>query len=194
MRLLYRMTSVSRAYYMRKEPVTKFVKAETPVYDNNTRRVLFPFSYSNGVLDITYVGNNFKELMVDNLNQEPNSETATAIRIISGPSLITSLGDNFKDYVRAWRSDTIDAGSPIEVVVAAEVLRAQEASYDNISSSSGDSWTITTSRPSSEDYITGTDLNKYNTSYIFKTPLTFSIVEDGVTQYVTFKTMFDQED
>jgi hypothetical protein len=190
---LIRMTSVGRAYYVRKEGVTSFVKPESPSYNDDVNVVLFPFSYSNGVLDITYDGNNFKTNMVDNLNESPNSETDTAIRIISGPSLVTSLGNNFKDYIRSWRSVTIDAGSPIEVVVAAEVLRVQEGSFNNVSADSGDSWKISTSRPSGDNYITGSEANKYNTTYIFKTPLTFSIVESGVTQYITFKSMLDQE-
>jgi hypothetical protein len=28
---------------------------------------------------------------------------------------------------------------------------------------------------------------------VFKTPLTFTIIEGGVTQYITFRTAFDQE-
>ena len=187
------MTSVGRAYFVRKEGITSFVKPESLVYYNDTNNVLFPFSYSNQVLDITYDGNNFKELMVDVNNQQPNSESDLSVRIISGPSLVTSLGNNFKDYIRAWRSGDIDAGSPIEVVVAAEVLRVQEGSYNNISANNNDTWKISTSRPSGENYITGTELNKYNTTYIFKTPLTFSVVEGGVTQYITFRTTLDQE-
>ena len=178
---------------VRKEGLTRFVKPETPTYDNGTNIVLFPFSYSNQVLDISYSGNNFKSVMVDNTNIDPNSESATSIRITSGPFLVTSLGENFKAYVRAWRSGTIDSNSPIQLVVAPQVLRVQEASIENVSSNNNDSWIISTSRPSCENYISGNDTTKYNTTYIFKTPLTFSIVEDGVTKYITFRTALDQE-
>ena len=187
------MTSVGRAYFVRKEGLTSFVKPESPVYNDNINDVLFPFSYSNQVLDITYDGNPFKENMVDVNNQGPESESDLSVRIISGPSLVTSLGNNFKDYIRSWRSGNIDPDSPIEVVVAAQVLRVQEGSFNNISANNGDSWKISTDRPSCENYITGTPTNKYNTTYIFKTPLTFSVVEGGVTQYITFRTTLDQE-
>jgi hypothetical protein len=54
------MTSVIRAYSEKKEGLTLFVKPESPTYDDGTNNVLFPFSYLNQVLDITYNGNNFK--------------------------------------------------------------------------------------------------------------------------------------
>ena len=131
--------------------------------------------------------------MVDTTNQAPGFETDTTIRITSGPYLVTSLGDNFKAYIRSWRSSTIDAGSPIEVNVLPQVLRVQEASYANISSTNTASWKISTSAPSCDNYITGSDTNQYNTTYIFKTPLTFTILESGVKKYITFKTALDQE-
>jgi hypothetical protein len=187
------MTSIARSYYVRKEGLTTFVKPESPCYDNNTDIVLFPFSYLNQELDITYAGNNFKQLMVDINNEQPRAETDIAVRIISGPLLVTSLGNNFKDYIRSWRSGTIDLNSPIEIYLAPEILRVQEGALANISANSGDSWQISTSRPSGENYITGTDITKYNTTYIFKSPLTFTIVEGGVTRYITFRSMLDQE-
>jgi hypothetical protein len=190
------MSSVARTFGVKKEGVTRFVKPHSPSYAKSVNfDVLFPFSYSNQVLDISYDGNNFKSIMVDVNNVEPRSETDIAIRILSGPSLATSLGDNFKAYVRSWRSGMIDADSPIEIVVAPQVLLVQEASYDNITAS-GDqdgSWKISTTRPSGEDYIVGDDTNKYKTAYIFKTPLTFTTVEGGVTKYITFRTILDQE-
>lgn len=187
------MSSVGSAFGMMKEGLTRFVKPESPVYANGTNDVLFPFSYSNNVLDITYEGNTFKSVMVDTINVQPRSESDLTARIISGPSLVTSLGNNFKDYIRSWRSGTIDPDSPIRVVVAAQVVRVQEASLAHLTATNSNSWTISTTPPSGDNFIIGNEENKYNTTYIFKTPLTFSIVEGGVTQYITFKTMIDQE-
>jgi hypothetical protein len=189
------MTSVTRTIAVKKEGLTLFVKPDSPAYDNGPRDVLFPFSYSNQVLDITYEGNNFESLMVDTTGRAPTSEADTAIRILSGPYLATSLGENFKAYIRSWRSSTIDAGSPIEINIAPQLLRVQEASYDNIDvTSDGDSsWKISTSVPASENYITGDATNNFKTTYIFKTPLTFTIIESGIKKYITFKTALDQE-
>lgn len=62
------MSSSIRSFAVKKEGLTRFVKPESPNYYNGVDNILFPFTYSNQVLDITYVGNNFKERMVDVTN------------------------------------------------------------------------------------------------------------------------------
>jgi hypothetical protein len=188
------MSSIFRKYAVKKEGLTRFVKPESPCYDvSGGDTVLFPFTYSNGVLDISYSGNTFEADMVTTTGIEPGSETDTAVQILSGPQLVTSLGDNFKAYIRAWRTSTIDAGSPINIYINPQVLRVQEAQYSNIDANSGSSYKISTDPPASDTYPTGSVENNYQVKYIFKTPLTFTILESGVTQYITFKTVLDQE-
>ena len=187
------MSSNMRVLAVKKEGLTRFVKPESPCYSNGSSTVLFPFSYLNQVLDITYDGNNFKSIMVDENNESPSAETDTSISILGGHYLVTSLGENFKAYIRSWRSGTIDAGSPITVYTPAQLLRVQEISEANVSSNNGESWKISTSRPSGDNYVTGDDKTNYHTTYVFKTPLTFTIVESGVTKYITFRTLLDQE-
>ncbi len=182
-----------RSFAVPKEGITRFLKAQSPTYTQSGLDILFPFSYSNGTLDILYSGNSFKTIMVDISGIAPVDETETAYRIISGPKLVTEIGENFKDYIRSWRAATIDSGSAIELMQPAQVLRVQEGEYANVDADSAYSYKITTKKPSSDNYITGTDLNKYRTTYIFKTPLTFTIVESGVKKYVTFNTIMDQE-
>jgi len=187
------MSSAYRSLAIRKEALTRFVKPESPCYNNGNDNVLFPFTCSNQVLDISYAGNNFKSVMVDQTNQSPDDETDSSISVLGGLYLATSLGDNFKEYIRAWRSATIDAGSRIDIVVAPQLLRVQEASIPNVTSNNGNSVTIRTEAPSGENYITGSSDNSYQTTFIFKTPLTFSIYEGGVKKYITFRTALDQE-
>jgi hypothetical protein len=183
-----------RGYAARKEGLTIFTKPDTPAYYDSTfdNDMLFPFSYSDGVLDISYAGNRFKEEMVDQLNQSPNNEPGTAIRVMGGPYLVSSLGDNFKAYIRAWRDGTIDAGSPINIHIAPQVFRVQEAEYNSINAS-GSSYRISTQPPSGDTYTIGSELDRYRSVYVFKTPMTISIVESGVVQYITFRTLLDQE-
>ena len=189
------MSSISRFYPEVKQGLTRFLKPESPSYNDTgfNKDVLFPFSYSNGVLDISYSGNTFEADMVTTTNQGPDSETDIAIRIIGGPFLVTSLGSKFKDYVRAWRDGTIDAGSPIEIDVQPQIYRVQQADATNIDANSTYSYKISSQKPSSDFYVTGSTQNVYQTTYIFKTPLTFTIVESGETKYITFKTQLDQE-
>lgn len=178
-----------------KDLLTRFIKPESPCYDDPTlgNGRLFPFSYLNGVLDISYEGNDFKTAMVDSLNVAPNAETDVAIQVFSGPKLVTALGENFKQYIRAWRDGTIDAGSPIEIYVAPQVLRVQQADASNINANSGDAYIVSTSPPTGDGYVSGSTSDKFGTTYVFKTPLTFTILESGVTQYITFRSILDQE-
>lgn len=182
-----------RVLAARKEGLTRFVKPESPCYSNGDVNVLFPFTCVNQTLDITYSGNNFKEQMVDVLNEAPNAETDTTISIMGAPRLVTALGENFKEYIRAWRSGSIDSGSPIEVHVPAQVLRVQEASLGNVTANSGEAYLISNYAPTGDNYVTGSVQNNYQTTYVFKTPLTFTVVEGGVTRYITFRTALDQE-
>jgi hypothetical protein len=187
------MSSTLRYYSVKKEGLTLFLKPESPCYDDGTNNVLFPFSYLNGVLNINYSGNNFKERMVDVTGEQPRAETDVAIRMMGGVFLVTSLGENFKAYIRSWRSSTIDAGSPITIYTYPQIVRVQEASTANVDSNSGDSYIISNQPPASDTYPTGSVANDYETTFIFKTPLTFTIYESGVLKYITFKTILDQE-
>jgi hypothetical protein len=193
-----------RGYATRKEGLTTFIKPDSAYYHDTDLNLtfLFPFTYSDGLLDISYDGNRFKEEMVDTLNQSPNEfedeedeiryEISTAIRMAGGPQLVSSLGENFKAYIRAWRDGTIDAGSPISIYIAPQVIRVQEADLNYIDASS-DEYLISSQPPSGNAYVTGNTVNRYRTTYVFKTPMTITIVESGVVQYITLRTILDQE-
>lgn len=188
------MSSVRRSSGEKKEGLTRFIKPESPCYEENDGYDrLFPFSYNNGVLDISYDGNSFLDLMVDISGNEPQNETSTSLRIMGGPRLVTSLGNNFKAYIRSWRYDTIDSESPIEIYVPSQVIKVQEADRVNTDANSGNIYKISTQSPTGDNYITGNALNRFYTTYIFKTPMTFTIKEGGVTKYITFRTILDQE-
>ena len=189
------MTSVIRTFPPRNQGLTRFLKPESPCYSDSGQNltVLFPFSYYNGTLDISYSGNTFESDMVATTGNAPNSETDVAVQLMSGPRLVTSLGENFKAYIRSWRDATIDAGSPINISINPQVIKVQEAQEVNINANSGESYKISTELPASDTYPTGAISNNYQTKYVFKTPLTFTIFESGVLTYITFRTAFDQE-
>jgi hypothetical protein len=190
------MASTARSYPPRTQGLTRFLKPESPCYDDTGLNsvVLFPFSYSNGTLDISYSGNTFEADMVTTTGVAPDSESDVAVQIFSsGPQLVTSLGNNFKAYIRAWRTGTIDPDSPINIYINPQVIRVQEVQRANIDAINNNSYKISTVPPASDTYPTGLVANNYQTKYVFKTPLTFTILESGVTTYITFKTAFDQE-
>jgi hypothetical protein len=186
------MTSIAGSFAKKQEGITRFLKPESPCYVESGVDRLFPFVYRNGELDISYEGNDFKSIMVDITGSAPSSETDCALYILGGPRLVTSLGENFKAYIRAWRSSTIDEGSPIELYQPSQVIRVQESDYNNVTASDS-SYRISNFPPVSDTYTAGTTTNNYYATFIFKTPLTFTIVESGVTKYITFLTHLDQE-
>jgi hypothetical protein len=198
------MSSVIRTFPPRNQGLTRFLKPESPCYQDSGlpplsivpleyQTVLFPFSYYNGTLDISYSGNTFETDMVATTGNAPLDESDLAVQLMSGPRLVTSLGDNFKAYIRSWRNATIDAGSPINIYINPQVVKVQEVQRANITASSSDSYRISTESPASDTYPTGAISNNYQTKYVFKTPLTFTIFESGVLTYITFRTAFDQE-
>jgi hypothetical protein len=79
------------------------------------------------------------------------------------------------------------------VYIAPQLLKVQEADVNNIDADSNNSYKISTTPPAGDNYTSGSEANKYRTKYVFKTPLTFTIVESGVTKYITFRTILDQE-
>jgi hypothetical protein len=193
------MTSVIRTFPPRNQGLTRFLKSESPCYEDSGlpplpngdyQSVLFPFSYYNGTLDISYSGNTFQSDMVAATGNNPINNSLVAIQLMSGPRLVTSLGDNFKAYIRSWRAGTIDAGSPINIYINPQVIKVQEAQFANVDTNA--SYKISTQSPASDTYPTGAISNNYQTKYVFKTPLTFTILESSVLKYITFRTAFDE--
>jgi hypothetical protein len=186
------MSSTVRSYATPVRLATEFHRIETPCFYDGSNNVPFPFSYNNGTLDIENKYN-FNAQMIDNTGNEPNTDIDGSVRLMGGNRLVQKLGDNFKAYIRAWRNVTIDVNSPISVYEPSQVVRVQEAGTDNIRADSGDSYIVSTSAPVSDNFISGMEDNNYNSTYIFKTPLTITIKEGGVLTYLTFRTIMDQE-
>jgi len=169
---------------------TKFHRIESPIYDDSslTRFMLFPFTYSNGVLDIQYI-DSFEADMVTSTGNPPESEPSVSVQLMGGTSLVQSLGPNFLAYINAWRTG-IDSGSQIKIYING-VVQKVKATYNNFV---GDSvYQVTTTPPSSDDYSVGTTNDSFRTTWVFKKPLTITTVESGVTQYITFVTRFDED-
>jgi hypothetical protein len=170
---------------------TVFHRVETPCYYDNdvNRNLLFPFSYTNGTLDIQYI-DNFKTDMVDISGNSPNTDADASIQIIGGKHLVQHIGENFKAYIRAWRASTIDAESPIEVYINGVVQKAQYCYENHIGDSS---YTISTVPPAGDNYTEGDAANHYRTTWIFNRPLTITTIEGGIKNYITFTTRLDED-
>lgn len=182
------MTSVIRHVATPVRTTTEFHRLETPSFYDGSKTVPFPFTYDNGVLDIAD-RNNFNAQMITSTGNSPNTDPNVSVRILSGSRIVQGLGDNFKAYIRAWRTGSIDVDSPIDVYVNGIVQRMQWVDETNMGDSS---YEISSSAPSGDNYIQGS-FPDYNSTWFFSKPLTIRILESTVPTYITFTTRFDED-
>lgn len=183
------MTSMLRSYAVPPVLPVKFHALESPAYYDNVigRELLFPFTYSNGVLDIQYI-DNFEADMVISTGNSPSTEPDGGAQLLGGTSLVQSLGPKFKEYITAWRNP--DSGTPINIYIKGAVQKVQYTLDIDVESSVVQT---STAPPSGDNFTIGSQVNNFRTTWIFKTPLTFTTVESGITQYITFTSKLDED-
>jgi hypothetical protein len=195
------MSSIVRQYVQTKSALTKFTLVDGPSYTSVitrdlsgepliTRDILFPFTWSNGTLDINLI-DDFQEQMIDISGNSPTDECDFMVRQMGGPRVVRAIGNNFKNYIRAWRSSTININSAIDVHIPGVVVKVQMADVNHMGDSSVAR--VTTEAPTADNFTVGDTSNKYRTTYCFKQPLTLRLRESGVTTYITFRTAFDED-
>lgn len=189
------MSSILRRTANTKSALTKFTLVDGPCYFDSIigSNVLFPFTYSNGVLDINIntAANNFEADMITSTGNAPSDDNDLCVKQMGGLGLVRALGPNFVTYIRAWRNATIDAGSPVSVYIPGVVTKVQQTPASALAD--GGIYEVSTVAPVSDEYITGNVANNYLTSWVFKKPLTITTVEGGVVQYITLRTSFDED-
>ncbi len=182
------MSSTMRSFAVPIRTATEFHRIESPSFYNGSNNVLFPFTYSNGTLDIANKYN-FNSEMIDNTGNSPNTDSDTSVRLMGGNRLVQQLGENFKAYIRAWRNAFIDVDSPIEIFVNGTVQRVQWVNEENMGDSS---YAVSTNPPSGDTYTQIGD-GSYNSTWIFNKPLTITTIEGGVKTYITFASRLDED-
>lgn len=189
------MSSALRTIQRPYDTSTKVMPVHSVCYsDTSTSQdLLFPFIVNaNGVLDIAYT-NSFESDMVDTTGQPPDDggdDPTFDIVLLGNERLVKSLGDNFKAYIRAWRTATIDSGSDINLVPTGCIMmnaRSTRVRHSN-------AFEVVTIRPTINYFNTNaTTENNFITSWIFKRPLTIEITESGIKKYITFATTFEDD-
>lgn len=168
---------------------TKFHRIESPCYFSVTLNTttLFPFTYSNGTLDIAYI-DDFEAEMVTSTGNAPSDAFSGRVQLGGGLGLVQRLGPNFEAYIRAWR--TTDSGTPININIHGTVQKVNEVQSEYLGNNT---YQVATAPPTSDNYTSGAPVNNYRSTWVFKTPLTFTTVESGVTQYITFASRIDDD-
>lgn len=183
---------------------TKFQKVTTPeyydAYDEETdinyglgENVPIPFSYSNGVLDI-HIQDNVQSALID-IGDLPGQNTDFQCKTIGMPRLVRSLGPKMLEWLQTmfenWSNLSGAVITDIQLHTPGQVVKAQFALSGALrgdflrSDVDDDTYAITSTPPSSDEYVFGTANDNFRTVYIFKTPLTISFKESGTPRYFT---------
>jgi hypothetical protein len=185
------MSSIVRQYSQVKQSGTKFTLIDGPSYNDTSLGIdlLFPFTFDkDGILDINLI-DNFQADMITTPDKYPNNECKLAIRLCGSNHLVRGLGNNFKNYIRAWRDATIDSGSPINIYVPGAVVKVQQSMPEFLQDY--DTFQVANVPPPSDNFFGGNSTNKYRTTYCFSQPMTITTKEGGQTKYITLRSVFD---
>ena len=182
------MSSILRKNFTKHTSVTEFVEIQSATYDDNIvgENLLFPFTYSNGVLDIALI-DNFEARMITLSGRDPSTDPMYKVKLLGGTGVVTTIGNNFKNYIRAWKTEDISltdivVDSPITVFKPATVTRVQMVGIINDGGPYEES-----SVPPSYNYTIGSPANNYRSVWVFDTPLTISYKNEGdQDRYITF--------
>jgi hypothetical protein len=156
-------------------PTVQFVGG--PYYfGTNGQRLLFPFTFQNGCLEIE--PNNGFDLLSNTQPLGINGAAGFQIRRMGGQNLVQTIGNNFKTYIFHcnWSesgSDTdynIQSLQSIAVHSPGIVTRVQQLSNQNLSPYSNPSTSfVLSSNPPNTDFVS--NLPSFGATYAFEKPL-----------------------
>jgi hypothetical protein len=165
-----------------------YVRVTGPYYiDAQYGPLLIPVQYKNGVLDITNIDNFASYSGAPLMNGDIGLYNLPLYKSMGGSGLVTSLGKQFINYIRRWRSTvTTSPVTNVELYTNGIMTKIQSSQKSNLYS--GGVFRVDTKPPSSDFYVIGDESVMYRTTWIFKKPLTIKTIEDGFPKYITFNT------
>jgi len=190
------MTSLLRSNPAGADAKTKFVPIKSFTYHNNDyngtgegHTVLIPFTYKNGVLDVSTTVGGFTP---SDGQGDDQGYSWRMVRVLGGTGLVNTLGPNFI----TWFSEYWNGGGLINfTIVTAPIMTKVQMSVplnDSILNSQYAVIGDLEEAPSSDEFITGSEATNYDTVYVFKTPLVISYQYTGTNTvyYASFYTQF----
>ena len=193
------MSSVLRTDVGKAKPFTKFSSIKSlSYYDRNLEHiVLIPFSYSNGVLDISVqddsaymIANGF----TSDVDFPADGLSWRMVKLMGGEGRVTSLGPNFLTWVQAYLNDnSFLVGETPTLYTAPVMTRVQQCVTVGSPSPLNNSYALSISdeKPNSDEYILdGNEANNFFSVWVFKTPITVQFNDDGTTRYATLTSQF----
>jgi hypothetical protein len=187
------MTSLLRTVATAKKTEGRIQYAGGPwYYGPNAKKTLFPFTFKNGVLDIS-TDSGF-DLVA---NGKPlNGSGGIQVNLQGGLYLVQALGNNFKTYISncqwgvdsSWNVASIDS---IKVYTPGVMTKVQQLNQDSLPLNidvNGDATVVSATPPG--EFVAG--YTNYGSAFVFEKPLVVVLQTVGNgTQYVTFYTSWD---
>lgn len=192
------MSSLTKTMATNSKSLPDIVYVGGPYYVKpiTSEKLLFPFTFKNGTLDINPI-NGFDLTSGDTPLNFGNVPGGSARRH-GGLNLVQEIGPNFKTYIYncTWGADSsgnVLSLSSIKVYKPGVVTRVQQLddgtnipSYIN---PTGDGYVVSSQAP--EDFAFPA-LENYGVTYAFEKPLVVSVSTVGNgTQYITFFSTWD---
>jgi hypothetical protein len=151
----------------------------------NSINLLFPFSLSNGVLNLNLV-NNFT------LNTGVPQKMGATVRLSGTSRNATSIGSNLRTYIknRTWGTNTIPDASSIVVHTPASMTMVQQLDETFIGQMDGSPFSVTNGPPPSNFAL---QFPGFGITYVFLTPLVLKARNaSGQNFYITLFSSWDR--
>ena len=194
------MSSLTKTMATNSKALPDIVYVGGPYYNRpvTSEKLLFPFTFKNGTLDINPI-NGFNLTSGDTpLNIGDGVVPGGSVRRHGGLNLVQDIGPNFKTYIFncTWGADSdweVSSLASIKVYKPGVVTRVQQlddgANIPSYINPVGDGYVISSQAP---DDFTFTTLENYGVTYAFEKPLVVSVSTVGHgTQYITFFSTWD---
>lgn len=199
------MSSVTRTPSVNTKVLPDIQFAGGPYYRRtiDPQKLLFPFTYRTGVLDIQVINDFNVASTTPPLGILPVEEGGL-IRRMGGLHLVNAIGPTFKTYIQnvVWETDDVSPvsykASNLQVYKAGLVTRVQQLSSQNLPTDIDPDYSYaSSSKAPTDDFLL--PIEGYGTTYVFEKPLVLSVdatlADSPYTalgkQYITFYTSWD---
>lgn len=150
----------------------------------NSINLLFPFTLSNGVLDVSLI-NNFS------LSTGVPQKLGATVRLSSSSKNVTSIGGNLRTYIKncTWGANTITDASSISVYTPASMTMVQQLDETFVGHMDASPYKVTSGPPPTNFAL---QFQGFGVTYVFLTPLVLKARNSsGNNFYITLFSSWD---
>ena len=181
------MSSLQTHIAQPKKNPTKIFTPNTPCYDDSVFNSTIPIPFyvtKQGVLEINIQDNVQANLLTVGTFAQINNQPDFQCKVMGGLKPVVSIGQTVKDFLTAWinydegQSPTGDFELVVKPVMTKLQFSTNPGQFED-----EDTYSLSDYAPSSDDYITGAEENKYRTVWAFQSPMTVKYYSEQNSKY-----------